>query len=190
MEKALKSALTLRARFEQFYYSMSVSTPLKETGEIFYQKPNLMKWEYKNPQDKTFLYKDDIFSLYIPEEKQLTRSRVPEEAFDNEILAFFLGDKALGDLYLIEDTSFPTNAKGTRQIKLIPREEGDYLHVLLEIDEKTWLLRKAVFIEWAGSKQEFIFSRVRTNVKLSPGTFILKVPSDCEIFDDSDIIRR
>ncbi len=190
MESALRSFRTLRARFEQLYYSMTVSTPLRETGELYYQKPDRMRWEYKQPQDKVFLYRDETFSLFLPEENQLTRSRVSPEAFDSEILAFFMGTKALAELYAIEDASFPTESSGVQQVKLTPREEGEYLYLLLEIDLKTRLLRRVVFHEWAGNKQEFIFSRIRTDIALPSGTFVLKVPPDCEIIEDPEVIRR
>jgi len=53
----------------------------------------------------------------------------------------------------------------------------------LEIDEKTWLIRKAIFFDWAGNKTEFRFSRMKTNVKIPQSFFELKVPSDVEIIE-------
>jgi outer membrane lipoprotein-sorting protein len=71
-----------------------------------------------------------------------------------------------------------------------PKTEGDYSHILLEIDETTWLLRRAIFLEWAGNKNEFVFSQVRTGVRIPAKTFTLKVPPDTEIIDDTEGARR
>ncbi|HUT07589.1 MAG TPA: outer membrane lipoprotein carrier protein LolA [Candidatus Latescibacteria bacterium] len=190
LERALKAAGTLQAQFEQLHYSMSVSDPLREKGELFLQKPDRMRWEYRNPQDKVFLYKDGVLEMYIPEDNQLTRSRVPKEALESDIFGIFLGVMSFRDAYIIEDSPFPTDAHRVRQIKLTPRTEGDYSHILLEIDETTWLLRRAIFLEWAGNKREFIFSQIRTGVRLPARTFELKVPADCEIIDDGENVRR
>ena len=190
MERALKAAVTLQARFEQFHYSMSMSAPLREKGELFLQKPDRMRWEYKDPQDKVFLYKDGLLEMYIAEEKQLTRSRVPRETLESDIFGIFLGVMSFRDAYIVEDSPFPTDASRVRQVKLTPRTEGDYSHILLEIDETTWLLRRAIFLEWAGNKREFIFSQVRTGVRFPAKTFELKVPPDCEIIDDGETGRR
>jgi outer membrane lipoprotein carrier protein len=190
LEKALRNIKTLEARFEQIYVSAAVAESLHERGEIFFQKPDLMRWEYRSPQEKVFLYTAGLFQMYIPEDKQLTRSHVSREAYESDILGFFLGSKPLRDIYLIEDARFPTDSAGARQIKLVPREEGDYTHILLEIDQRTWLIRRAIFLEWAGNKREFIFSRIRTNVVIPPKTFELKVPADCEIIDDDRAIKR
>ena len=190
MEKKLRGLHSLQARFEQLYFSMSVTEPLREKGDLFLEKPDRMRWQYKSPQEKVFLYAGGILQVYLPEDNQLTRSRVPPEAYESDILGIFLGVKSFRDLYTIEDTRFPTDTARVRQVKLTPREEGDYSHILLEIDDKTWLLRRVIFFEWAGNKREFIFSQVRTNVSLPAATFGLKVPADCEIIDDTGPRKR
>ncbi|OGD25462.1 MAG: hypothetical protein A2V57_09800 [Candidatus Aminicenantes bacterium RBG_19FT_COMBO_65_30] len=190
LERTLKAVGTLQAKFEQFHYSMLVSVPLHEKGEIFFQKPDRMRWEYKAPQDKVFLYKAGVLEMYLPEEKQLTRSPVSKEALESDIFGIFLGVMSFRDAYVVEDSPFPTDASRVRQVKLTPRTEGDYSHILLEIDETTWLLRRAIFLEWAGNKREFVFSRVRTGVRLPAKTFTLNVPPDCEIIDDVEKSRR
>jgi outer membrane lipoprotein carrier protein len=190
MERAIKAVDTLRAKFEQFHYSMSVSTPLREKGEFFFEKPDRMRWEYQDPTDKVFLFKDGVLEMYLAEENQLTRSRIPRETLESDIFGIFLGVMSFKDAYTIEASPFPTDATHVHQIKLTPRAEGEYSHILLEIDERTWLLRRAIFLEWTGTKREFVFSQVRTGVRLSAKTFELKVPPDCEIIDEGGAARR
>lgn len=185
LERALKAVTTLQARFEQLHYSMTVSEPLREKGEFFLQKPDLMRWAYKDPQDKVFLYKEGVLEMYLPEDKQLTRSPVSKEALESDIFGILLGTVVLRDAYTVEDSPFPTTATRVRQVKLTPRTEGEFSHILLEIDESTWLLRRAIFLEWEGNKREFVFSQVRTGVRIPAKTFTLKVPPDTEIIDDT-----
>lgn len=189
LERALKAVRTLRADFEQLYYSMSVTEPLREKGELLFEKPDRMRWEYTSPQDKVFLYKDRVLETYLAEDKQLTRSPVAEEALKSDIFGIFLGTMSFADAYTIESNPFPTDASRVRQVKLTPKTEGDYSHILLEIDEATWLLRRAIFLEWAGAKREFVFSRVRTGVRLPSGAFTLKVPPGTEVIDDTGTIK-
>ena len=190
LEKALKAVTTLRADFEQLHYSMSVSEPLREKGQLFLEKPDRLRWQYKTPQEKVFLYQKGVVEMYLPEEKQLTRSPVAEEALRSDIFGILLGLMSFREAYAIEANPFPTDAARVRQVKLTPHEEGDYSHILLEIDETTWLLRRAIFLEWAGNKREFTFSRVRTGVRLPAGAFTLKVPPGTEVIDDVEPIRR
>lgn len=185
MQQALRAVTTLRARFEQFHYSMSVSEPLREKGELYLERPDRMRWAYKDPQDKVFLYKDGVLEMYLPEDRQLTRSPVSKEALETDIFGLFLGTLPLLDVYTVEDSPFPTTAVRVRQIKLTPRTEGEFSHILLEIDEAAWLPRRVIFLEWAGNKREFVFSQVRTGVRIPARIFTLKVPPDTEIIDDT-----
>jgi len=190
LEKALRKVRTLQTRFEQLYFSMSVTEPLRERGDLFLQRPDLMRWQYRIPQEKVFLYTGGLLQVYLAEDKQLTKSRVSPEAYDTDILGIFLGTKSFRDLYTIEDTRFPTDSARVRQIKLTPKEEGDYSHILLEVDDRTWLLRRAIFFEWAGNKREFLFTRLRANATLPPRTFELKVPSGTEVIDETGPVKR
>jgi outer membrane lipoprotein carrier protein len=185
LERTLKAVTTLQARFEQLYYSMSISEPLREKGDLFLEKPDRMRWDYKTPQEKVFLYKEGVLEMYLPEEKQLTRSPVSKEALESDIFGIFLGTMSFRDAYVVEDSPFPTDATRVRQIKLIPKTEGDYSHILVEIDETTWLLRRAIFLEWAGNKREFVFSQVKTGGRIPAKTFTLKVPPGTEVIDET-----
>lgn len=186
MQKALLAVSTLQARFEQLHYSLSVSMPLREKGDLYLEKPDRMRWEYKDPQNKVFLYKAGVLETYLPEEKQLTRSPVPEEALKTDIFGLLLGQMSFEEAYTVEDSPFPTEAVGVRQVKLTPKTEGDYSHILLEIDAATRLPRRAIFLEWSGNKREFVFSQVRTGVRIPLRTFTLKVPPDTEVIDDTE----
>ncbi len=186
LQAALKALTTLRAKFEQLHYSLTVSEPIRETGELFLSKPDRMRWEYKDPQDKVFLYKAGVVEMYLPEENQLTRSPVPPETLKTDIFGLFLGVMPVEEAYTVEDSPFPTDAARVRQVKLTPREEGDFSYILLEIDEAAWLPRRVLFYEWSGNKREFVFSQVRTGVRVPDRTFSLKVPPGTEIIDDTE----
>jgi outer membrane lipoprotein carrier protein len=184
VERKLSSVQSIQSNFNQIYFSSSVSNPLIEKGKFYFKKPDLMKWEYKDPEEKIFLYKEGIFLQYFPEDKELYRSYSSKEKYESEILSLLSGNRRLNDNYLIEPSPFPSENRKVRQLKLTPREEGEYTHILLEIDEKTWLIRRAIFFDWAGNKNEFKFSQIKTDVRLSKKVFELRVPPDVEIIED------
>jgi len=182
-EKKLLSLRSIKADFEQIYYSVSVTTPLREKGKFTFKKPGMMKWEYQEPEEKVFLYRKGNFLFYIPEDNQLIKSSLAEENHESEILSLLSGQKTFQDHYLIEFSPFPPESTQAFQLKLIPREEDEYSFILLEIDEKSWLIRKAIFFDWAGNKTEFRFSHIKTNVRVPKNFFELKVPPDVEIIE-------
>jgi outer membrane lipoprotein-sorting protein len=181
VERKLRSMHSLQANFNQIYYSSSVTTPLKEKGKFYFQKPEWMRWEYKDPEEKIFLYKKGTFLMYFPEDKEAIQSELSKEKYESEILALLSGQKKLKDDYTVEFSPFPSESQKTWKLKLTPKEESDHTHILLEIDEKTWLIRKAIFFDWAGNKQEFQFSQIKTDVQFPRKVFELNLPPDVEI---------
>ena len=190
VEQRLKTLTTLQADFEQLYFSQAVSEPLRQRGTFFFRKPDLMRWEYQEPEANVFLYRDGVFSFYIPAEKQLIRSRVAKDRYEAEILGFFSGARPLTEAYVIEPGSFPGGTAGVFQLRLTPREEGEYAYILLEAEAATGLIRRGIFFDWAGTKQEFRFSRLRVDARLPRGAFDLRVPADVEVIEETELIKR
>ena len=182
-EATLRSYQTFQADFKHFYYSTNVAAPLVENGKCYFQKPSMMRWHYEEPEEKIYLLKDKIIESYFPEDNQLLRSSFSEEE-DSEILSLLSGRVGLLENYTVEFSPFPTENRGTFQIKLTPKETQPDTYILLELDEKSWLINKAIFFDWAGNKSEFHFSRVRKDTKIPKEIFELKVPPGTEIIED------
>ncbi|MHB8095930.1 MAG: LolA family protein [Candidatus Aminicenantales bacterium] len=190
IENRLRSLNSLEADFEHFYYSMTSSEPLVEKGRFYFLRPDWMRWDSREPEKQTFLYKEGVFLFYIPEDNQLIRSRRSKDKYESGILAIFSGTKGLGEAHIVEAGPFPTDDPNAVQVKLTPREEGEFAYLLLEADSRNWLIRKAVFFDQAGNKQEFIFSRIKVDPKLPRSLFELEVPPDCEIIEEEDPSQR
>lgn len=189
LESRLKSLTSLQADFEQLLYSQTVSEPLRGRGTFMFRKPDLMKWEYVSPEPQIFLFRDGVFSFYVPSEKQLIRSRSARERYESEILALFSGARGLEENYSVEAADFPAGSGAGRQLKLIPRREGEYTHILVEVDPASGLIRRAIFLDWAGNKTEFRFSRLRADGRLPRDAFNLALPPDVEVIDEADVIK-
>jgi outer membrane lipoprotein-sorting protein len=185
VENMLRSYRSLQANFEQLYFSATVSTPLHEKGKLYFKKPNLMKWEYQDPEEKIFLIKDDFFWDYNKEEKTLIKFDLSQGEQNSEVISLLSGKVGLMESYTVELNPFPTEDTNTIQIKLTPKdEETADTFLLLEIDDKTWLIQKLISFDWTGNKTEFRFSRIRTNVNLQDRIFELRIPPDVEIIEN------
>jgi len=180
-EARLRSLNSLQAEFVQTYYSSSVSAPLIEKGLLYIQKPGWMRWDYTDPEKKTFLIKDSLYQEYYPEDKQLVQKSLSEEEGEVDFLGLLTGTRGIQDHYTVETISFPTENKDVHQLKLLPRENDPDSYILLEVDAKTWLILKAVSFDWAGNKQEFQFSQIKGDITLPKDTFELKLPPDVDI---------
>ncbi len=190
IEKKLASLRSLQADFEQSHFSSSIATPLREKGRLYFQKPDLMRWEYREPEEYVYLYKEGLSLAYFPDDNQLFRHALTPEEQDSELFSLLLGKAGFEESYTVESASFPSGKKEPVQIKLIPKQEGNVAYILLEADEKTWLIEKLILFDAAGNKQEFRFSRIKPNPRLSANVFELDVPPDCEVIDDLPPVKK
>jgi outer membrane lipoprotein carrier protein len=183
LERNLASLQSFQADFEQTSYSNSIAIPFREKGRLHFQKPDRMRWEYTSPEPKTFVFKEGLLLSYFPEDNQLWRQKIPPEEYENEILAILAGRARLTEKYKVEPSPFPEAGPDAAQFKLTPKDEGETAYLLLEIDQKSWMIRRVVLFDWANNKNEFAFSRMKINPRMGKDLFEIKVPPDCEIID-------
>jgi len=184
LEAAFARLRSLTADFEQEHSSAVIATPLRETGKFYFQKPDQMRWEYDEPEPQIFVYKEGRVWNYIPADRQLIRYVLSPEQQNGAVFALLTGRARLEADYLVEPAEFPTDTRSAVQVKLLPKVEGDFAHILLEIDARTWLISKIVTLDTAGSRQEFVFRKLKVDPRLKPSTFEIKVPEGTEIIDD------
>ncbi|MCX6567068.1 MAG: outer membrane lipoprotein carrier protein LolA [Candidatus Aminicenantes bacterium] len=189
-EQTLAGLDSFQTDFEQSFFSMTVSEPLREKGRLFYQKPGRMRWEYRGGSSQIVVLNDGVMETFDPGENQLIRQRIPEEQTNGAIFGLLSGRARLADAYKVENSPFPGAEGPVHQLKLTPVEEGETAYILVEIDARTFFLRRAILFDWAGNKNEFAFSRLKTNPRLGPDVFTIKVPDGCEIIDDVDSRQR
>jgi len=189
-ERTLAGLDSFQVDFEQAYFSMTVSEPLREKGRLTCQKPGRMRWEYRGKSAQVIVLADGVMETYVPEDNQLIRQNIPEDPADGAIFGLLSGKTGLADAYLVENSPFPGAEGPVHQLKLTPVEEGDTAYILVEIDARTAFLRRVILFDWAGNKNEFSFSRMKTNPRPGPGAFTIEVPDDCEIIDNVDAGRR
>lgn len=182
MEENLRSLETFQAQFSQTYYSSSVTMPLEESGWIYYRKPGWMRWDYMEPEKKTILVRGGEVSYYFPEDNQVILHSVDENERESNIVSLLSGKRSILEDHDAEPAIFPVSGSNTEQIKLIPKNEMEAeSYVLLEIDRDTHFIQKAVFFDWTGNKQEFLFTHVKTGIRLPEGIFELDLPPEVEI---------
>jgi outer membrane lipoprotein carrier protein len=185
LEKTLSSLDSFQADLVQTTFSTSISKPLQEKGRIYFKKPDLMRWEYTDPETYTYVYGEGMLLSYFPEDNQLWRQKISLEQYETEIPALLAGKAHLAEKYVIEPSPFPGAGPNAAQLKLTPKEEGDTDYILLEIDQKSWMIQRAILFDWAGNKTEYGFSKIKTNPRFSKDQFEIKVPPDCEIIEDA-----
>ena len=184
VEASYRSVRSLRADFTQTYV-LGARTRV-ESGVVCFARGGLMRWDYRQPQEKLFFSDGKKLWLYIPEEKQLTRSSVKASEDVRAPLRLLLSRLNLRRVFSRIEFADPSVAHdpANRVLRAFPKRgyEEDYREVWLELNPDFDIRRLVVFYP-DQSTMEFQFDHIARNVSLGPSLFRFTPPAGTEVID-------
>ena len=177
---------TLRAEFTQTY--TWGGTPRVESGSASFARGGLMRWTYTDPKDKLVVSDGKTLWLYIPDDKQVTRSTVKSNEDPRVPFPFVLERFDLHKLFSkiqFDDQALKADP-GDRVLRGSPRRglREEYSEVLMEVTPQFDIRRLVVFYP-DHSVMEFKFDHLERNVALSPSLFQFTPPQGSEVIDEN-----
>ena len=183
-ESSYHDVRTIRSDFTQTYESGGKTRI--ESGIVYFARGGLMRWDYERPQRKLFLSDGKTLMLYIPEEKQLTRS--PLKASDDIRIPFRLLLSRLDLRRVFSRIEFAPDAlehqPSDRVLRAYPKKglEGEYHQVLMVVGAQFDIRRLLVTLP-DQSTMEFSFDHVERNAPVSRSLFGFTPPPGTEVID-------
>lgn len=184
LESSYRGVECLRAEFTQTY--LWGERKRVESGTVIFARGGRMRWEYREPEEKVFLSDGKKLELYIPAERQLTRS--PEKSSEDFrapfrlLLSRFNLRKVFARIEFADQALTP--AAGDRVLRASPRGGGEeaYRQVLMEVSPE-FDIRRIVIFYADRTTMEFTFDRIERNVALNPSLFRITPPPGTEIIE-------
>lgn len=176
--QALKS---FSANFRQRY--QNAEQVLEESGILVIKKPGKMYWEYKKPAAKYFLVDGRKSWFYVPADKQVIVTNLRDDASVPLMLLFGKGELR-SDFDVQDEKEQAPRTPGNWMLRLVPRTpQGDFSYIVLEIDPATAIISRLTVVEPLGARNEYVFSEIAENQKVSDKVFKLRLPSDVEVVE-------
>jgi len=181
LQRRYASAATVTGAFQQTYRAPGIEQI--ESGVFRMKRPGLMRWEYRQPEDKLFIADGREAFLYVPQDRQVTIQSFSASDMRGTPLEFLLGGAEIRKSFTDSWESLHKPIAGqTAIIRLTPRSgKGEYEFLVLEIDPKTFDLRRIVIREYGGNTSEFLLTNVAMNVKMGNKEFQFKPPKGVEV---------
>ena len=181
MERRYAETDTATGSFRQIYRAPGITW--EETGVFQLKRPGLMRWEYRTPEEKLFVADGKECFLYAPFDRQVTIYPLTPADLARTPFVFLLGGGNIRrDYSATEETEFVPAFSDTVLLRLVPvRDNGEYKFVTVEIDAKTFTVRRVVIREFSGNTSEFILSDIVLNQKTNARAFQFSPPRGVEI---------
>lgn len=181
-ENSYHDVRTLRAAFTQEYTAWNRTRV--ESGEVYLERGGKMRWDYQTPERKLFVSDGKDLLLYVPSEKQLTRS--PLKSSDDvrvplELLVSRLRVRRAFSKIEFDPAAVPSEP-GNRVLRAYPKKgfEQEYRDVLVELTPG-FDVRRLVVTYPDDTVMKFTFDRISRNVTLAPSLFEFAPPAGTEV---------
>jgi outer membrane lipoprotein carrier protein len=175
------SIKTMTGSFQQTYRAPGIDQA--ESGVFWLKKPGLMRWEYRNPEEKLFIADGRETFLYVPADRQVTVQSFSTTEMHNTPLEFLLGAVDIKRSFAVSwGNELKPRSEGTFLVRLTPRRsDAEYSYLVVEVNQKNYDLERIVIREPGGNTSEFVFADLKTNVKVDDSLFKFKAPKGVEI---------
>lgn len=181
-ESSYHNVRTLKAAFTQ--ESSAWGRTRVESGEVYLQHGGKMRWEYQKPEEKLFVSDGRSVLLYVPAEKQLTRT--PLKSSDDvrvplELLVSHLSLRRAFSKVELAGTEVPADA-GDYVLRAYPKQgyEQEYHDVLVELTP-AFDIRRLVITYPDETSMSFTFERITRNALIPPSLFEFTPPAGTEV---------
>jgi outer membrane lipoprotein carrier protein len=181
VQKRYAEIKTMRAVFEQRITHAESSSTEERRGEIYFQKPLLVRWTTEPPREELLVITDALIWQYFPDEE--LAYKYPLESVDdkNAFLRVLFGVSSLEESF--EITVLPEENKLTK-LKLEPYEPSvSLLEAAVWVEAESATIRRLAITDFYGNISEMNMTGLDFNLPVPEGTFAFTPPEGTEIED-------
>jgi outer membrane lipoprotein carrier protein len=173
--------------FTQTYRGGVLKRQMTKSGRVLVKKPGRMRWEYKTPEEELFVSDGAKVSWYVPQDKQVIVSAVPQDDRGSTPALFLAGKGDITRDFTPSIVESPAGQPaGTRALKLVPRQpQPEYDWLIISIDPVTLALRGLVTGDAQGGTSSFSFTNLKENVGLADKLFVFTPPRGVDVVTDA-----
>ena len=167
------------ASFEQAYVGGALKRRTVERGTVAIRKPGRMRWDYESPEKKLFIADGTRMYFYVPADKQVRVSAMPESGRVPTPILFLAGRGDLLRDFKAEEVAAPA---GNRALRLRPlRPEPEYDTLTLVVDAASLAMRQLIVVDGQGGTSTFSFTNLRENVGVPDSRFVFTMPKGVDV---------
>ncbi len=169
------------ATFTHLYTPAGFQTPQRETGEIWIQGRDRLRFDYTSPEKKTFTYDSGEARLYAPEDKQLTVEKLTAEDRARLPVLFLTDPVGLSAAY---EVAVEPDPSGGTLLLLTPRAPSPELARLSVTVSADGAVPRLSYEDAAGNRTEFQFAGWRREKARSAGDYKVVGPKGTRVIEN------
>lgn len=179
VQMTYRGAGDVSAKFAQTFYDKLRGKRPTETGLLWAKTDGRVRWSYREPVRKDFVYTGTQAYFYEPENAQVTVFEEFEDSPLANAIRFLWGQGSILDTFDVRacDQQCREAPSGTTSVLLSPKEPIPSVDVIqLSVDGTTFRVVRSVVFDPLGNRTEYEFSDIEFGAKVPDKKFNFRVP--------------
>ena len=176
LSNILNQMNSLTGKFKQTVKDQNGATLQEVSGQFFFKKPNLFKWDYLEPSKSQLISDGELLYLYDPDLKQVVISQLKKFGGLSPAMLLVTSDiESLFEITIVQDE------KGTDWFRALPLEpeKANFKEVFINFVQKE--LKSMRIIDGFNNTTEIEFIKVSRNTDINEAIFLFNTPEDIDI---------
>ncbi len=155
LDRAAAAMSGMEASFTHRFTAKGFRNAQVESGSVVFGTLPAMRWSYRAPEEKLFVFDGTSSWFYVPADKQVTHGRVTD-ARKRELPFLLLGDAAARDRHFV----VKEQKRGGAVVTTLQARGANALvrHVTVTIAPSTHLIQRIEYTDRDGNRTSFDFS--------------------------------
>ena len=188
VQQRYDSATDYHAKFGQTLTNVAFGRKTSLGGEVLFKKPGRMRWNYTQPETKSYVADGSTLWLYEPEDKQAFKQDLKSSQLP-AALAFLTGRGKLAtefDVTFAKDS--PYGSPGDYVLSLAPKQpQAQVKSILFVVDPATFNVRESVITDAQGNVNDVVFADIRVNTHVPESQFHFAPPAGVRVIDTAKL---
>ncbi len=165
------------AKFTEKLTALGGTTQTR-SGEVWYQRPGMMRWDFESPQKETVVSDGHKLYDYQPDLNQVLEMPLNRAFKFSAPLTFLLG---IGKLRRDFHATMPPGEASDHllTVVLVPKSGGD--RITMELNPSNYDLEGAQVTDALGNTTSISFGSVQRNVPIADSKFHFEVPPGADV---------
>ena len=188
IQKSYQELGELSATFSQTYVDKLRGRRPAETGKLWVKQDGRVRWSYRSPTRKDFVYDGEKAYFYEPANAQVT---VFEEFEDSQLsmaMRFLWGQGDIKRLFDVQacDATCTVGGPFDWKIRMVPKQALPTVKsVILVVDSQSKRPKLSVIYDNLGNKTEYAFSGFKKEKNIPSKKFAFRIPQGVSVLRSS-----
>ena len=176
LSNLLNKMNSLTGNFKQKVIDQNGAILQEVSGQFFFKKPNLFKWNYLEPVKSQLISDGELLYLYDPDLKQVINRKLKKIGGVSPAMLLVTRDiESLFKVSIIQDE------KGVSWFKALPHEpeKANFKEVFINFVQNE--LKGMRIIDGFDNTTEIEFIKVSRNININEAIFLFNTPEDIDV---------